>query len=644
MHVKKSTRESAAAPHRRRYDATNTVHHRRPDFTRPVWRMSAAFREKLSARLKFIYGEGLARDFMPEFERIVQVYYAHKPEEMIEREKKFDPEDRFTEEDIFLITYGDLIHQDHETPLVTLSKFCGSYLNRTINTLHILPFFPYSSDRGFSVVDFETVDPHLGTWEDIEDLERRYHLMFDGVVNHVSSQSRWFQEFLKGNPYYKEFFITYDSPDELSAEDRAKIFRPRTSDILTRFDTLNGPKWVWTTFSEDQIDLNYKNPHVLLRVIEVLLFYIRHGADIIRLDAVTYIWYEPGTSCVHLPQTHEIIKLLRDVLDEVAPTVSLITETNVPHRDNVSYFGNGRDEAHMVYNFALPPLVLHTFYTNDATALSDWADGLDKPSDNTFFFNFLDSHDGIGLMAVQEILTPEEIEFIVERATENGGLISYKTAPDGREIPYEVNITWFSALNSEHSREDEAYKVKRFVASRIIPMILQGTPGIYLHSLIGTQNDVEAVTATDSKRAINRTVIDYQAIDAALKDPLSKVSRINREFGRLITIRTKKRAFHPNGAQRVLKLTPDLFTVLRISPEGDQRILALVNVTAHQQKVTVPLDMLSVDSENWVDLVSGMACMAFDGELEVSLMPYDVVCLEPVSTENEPEEMLDEAE
>lgn len=578
--------------------------------------------------MKFLYGD-VTEGVLPELERIIQVYYAHKSDEMIEREKLFDPEERFTEEDIVLITYGDLVLSSNESPLVTLSKFCGTYLRRTINTLHILPFFPYSSDRGFSVIDFESVDSRLGSWGDIEDMESRYHLMFDGVVNHVSSQSRWFQEFQKGNPYYKDFFITYDSLDELSVEDRAKIFRPRTSNVLTRFDTLNGPKWVWTTFSEDQVDLNYRNPNVLLRVIEVLLFYVRHGADLIRLDAVTYLWSESGTSCVHLPQTHATIKLLRDVLDEVAPTVSLITETNVPHRDNVSYFGNGWDEAHMVYNFALPPLVLHTFYNNNADALTNWASELDKPSKATFFFNFLDSHDGIGLMAVQEILSPEEIEIIVERTTDNGGLISYKTGPNGREVPYEANITWFSALNPECNREDDAFKVKRFVASRIIAVVLQGVPGIYLPSLIGTKNDIEAVSTTRSNRAINRPVIDYEAISASLKDPLSTISRINRELGRLLAIRTQKRAFHPNGDQHVLKISSALFTVLRISPEGDRRILCVVNVTPRAQKAIIPLDSIMVNNENWIDLVSGVEWMAFEGKLAVSLMAYDVAWLEP---------------
>ncbi|MBW2094338.1 MAG: sugar phosphorylase, partial [Deltaproteobacteria bacterium] len=556
----------------------SAYHEPKPDYERPLLHINPEKRKRLHTRLRFLYGEEVADEYLPELERILRVYYAHKTPEAITREKSFDPAERFTEKDVILITYGDLLRGEEPSPLETLARFCDTYLEGTVNTLHILPFFPYSSDRGFSIIDFETVDPHLGTWEDIEALENRYRLMFDGVINHVSSKSRWFQEFLNGNPYYKDFFITYDSPDELTPEQRSMIFRPRTSDILTPYRTMNGTKYVWTTFSTDQIDLNYKNPNVLMRVIEILLMYVRHGAQIIRLDAVTYIWAEPGTRCVHLAQTHEIVKLFRDVLDIVAPRVALITETNVPHEENISYFGNGRDEAQMVYNFALPPLVLYTFYAQNTTALSKWAAGLRKISDTATFFNFLDSHDGIGLMGVKNILSTSEIEFIIKKAQEHGGLISYKAGANGRQEPYEINMTWFSALNKE-DENDIAFQVRRFVASRIIGLVLRGVPGIYLHSLIGTKNDIESVLVSHANRDINRTVIDDRAITDALKDPLSKISRINRELGRLITIRTRQPAFHPNGEQRVLMLSDQLFSVLRSSPDGQQHLLALVNVT-----------------------------------------------------------------
>ncbi len=612
------------------FETTRTVYNLEPDYRKPLFKMPREDRARMFGRLCFLYGTDVAEPYLLELERILQVHAAYKPSARIEMEKGFDTTERFTEKDIILITYGDLLKGPEGSPLTTLAKFCNTYLEGTINTLHLLPFFPYSSDRGFSVVDFETVDPRLGTWEDIEDLENRYQLMFDGVINHVSSKSRWFQHFLNGDPFYGRFFMTYNSPDELTPEQKRMIFRPRTSDILTEFHTINGPRYVWTTFSTDQIDLNYKNPDVLMRVLEILLLYVRHGADIIRLDAVTFLWAEPGTRCVHLEETHQIVKLFRDVLNLVAPGVALITETNVPHEENISYFGNGGDEAQMVYNFALPPLVLHTFYTQDTGAISGWARSLEAPSNTTTFFNFLDSHDGIGLMGVKGLLSEKEIDFIIRTAREYGGFISYKTADDGTEAPYEINITWFSALNREGSGEDIAFQVKRFVASRVIGLVLQGVPGIYLHSLIGTQNDIDAVLATESKRDINRTVIDGSAIAEALGDPFSKLSRISREFGRLIRIRTKRRAFHPNGGQEVLSLSSSVFSVLRTSPEEDQRILTLLNVTDRACHVEVPLCDLGTEDLRWYDLVSGVEWMAEEGKLYVSLEPYAVVWLEPM--------------
>ncbi|MBW1766421.1 MAG: sugar phosphorylase [Deltaproteobacteria bacterium] len=609
-------------------NTTKTVHNQEPDYTGPLLMIPPETRERIFGRLSFLYGEAAAKAYMPELERILRVYYAHKPMEIIARKKDFDPKERFTEADVILITYGDLLLGSEHSPLATLAKFCDTYLEGTINTLHILPFFPYSTDKGFSIIDFETVDPDLGTWQDIGELENRYQLMFDWVINHVSSKSRWFQEFLNGNPYYKDFFIAFNSPDDLTPEQREMIFRPRTSDILTKFQTINGPRHVWTTFSPDQIDLNYANPNVLMRVIEILLLYVRRGADIIRLDAVTYLWDEPGTSGVHLDQTHEIVKLFRDILDVAAPTVALVTETNVPHEENISYFGNGYDEAQMVYNFALPPLVLYTFYKQDSTILSSWARDLKTDSDNTTFFNFLDSHDGIGVMAVKNILPEKDIDFIVQRAKEHGGYISYKSGKNGTEVPYEINITWFSALNREDSDEDIAYQVKRFVASRIIALVLQGVPGIYFHSLIGTRNDIELVLATKSKRDINRTVIDAEAITKALKDPLSKLSRISRELGRLITIRTRKAAFHPNGDQKVLMISPHIFTVLRTSPEGEL-ILTLINVTNEVCHIEVPLSEVGTEEMRWYDIVSGMEWMADDKKLYLTLQPYDIIWMEP---------------
>ncbi len=614
---------------KRRYDGFKFIHNTGPDYQKSHLELPHDFREKIFARFSFLYGEQTAKKYMPELERICKVYYAYRTDEIINSTKSFDPKERFTEEDVVLITYGDLICEDNISPLETLSKFCGIYLKQTINTLHILPFFPNSSDRGFSVTDFETVDPRLGTWENIENLGTRYKLMFDGVINHASSKSRWFQRFLEGAPHYKDFFISYNSYDDLTPKERGLIFRPRTSDILTKFYTVYGEKYVWSTFSNDQIDLNYRNPEVLIRVIEILLLYVRKGADIIRLDAITFLWASPGTSCANLEQTHMIIKIFRDILDLVAPHVALISETNIPHSENILYFGNGNDEAHMVYNFALPPLVLHTFYTMDSTVLSDWAVALKPASETTSFFNFLDSHDGIGLMATNGILTHEETEFIVQRAREHGGLISYRTDKDGKEVPYEINITWFSALNREGGTEHIDRQVNKFIASRAIALIIQGVPGIYLHSFFGTKVDMDTACFQTTKREINRAEIDYNTLVESLEDPYSLTSKIIHKMNTLIAIRTKQSAFHPNGAQNILKIQPEIFVVLRTSPNKSHHVLSLINVTGDEVQVTIPMKAVNIFKQKWYDLISQDMHTFKEENISITLKPYDVIWLGP---------------
>ncbi len=616
-----------------RHGDNATVHSPEPDYCSPLLEIPPQARQRLLERMRSLYGESTAKAWFPELERILRVYSAHKPKRLVEKEKTLVPEERFTEKDAILITYGDLVRKEGECPLHTLVRLCDTML-AGVNTIHILPFFPSSSDRGFSIIDFEIVDPHLGSWGDIEELDARVQLMFDGVFNHVSSKSRYFQEFLNGNPRFKDFFISYRSRDELTPEQRERIRRPRTSDILTEFRSIDGPVHVWTTFSPDQIDLNFKNPEVLIRIIELLLLYVRRGADIIRLDAVTYLWAEPGTSCASLEETHAIIKIFRDVVDLVAPGVALITETNVPHRENVSYFGNGHDEAHLVYNFALPPLVLHTFYTGDSTALSDWAEGLETPSKTTHFFNFLDSHDGFGLMGVKDILPHEALAGMLRRAVEHGGMVSYRTDREGSESPYEINITLFSALNREGSGEPIDLQIRRLLAARSISLVLQGVPGAYLLGLIGKRNDVEAALATDSKRAINRTVLDYEILARSYEDPRNKLFRI-RELGGLVFVRQRHRAFHPNGPQKVLKLSPDLFALLRTSPEGDEHILALTNVTDRVCEIGIPLDKVGIKESHWYDLLEERQWAA-DGEtLPIRLEPYDILWLKPAGERDE---------
>jgi glucosylglycerate phosphorylase len=601
-------------------------HFLEPDYNRDIFEIPPEFKEKIQERLTFLYGEQKAHVCFKELERIMRVYYAYKTPHMIQMEETLNAHERFTEEDVILITYGDLIQGKDRKPLEILADFT-KYLKGAINTLHILPFFPYSSDRGFSVTDFEEVDPRLGTWDDILNLKSSTKLMFDGVFNHISSKSRWFQEFLDGNPRFQEFFTVFSTKTAISEAYLSLILRPRTSELLSVFSTLNGTRSVWTTFSRDQIDLNFKNPEVLLKMAQILLLYVRRGADLIRLDAITYLWQELGTTCAHLEETHTIIKLFRDILNAVAPRVALISETNVPHAENIEYFGDGYDEAQMVYNFALPPLVLHTFQTGSSAALTKWAMSLSRVSDSATYFNILDSHDGIGVLGAKNILTDEEIEMMALRVVEHGGFISFKDNGDGTTSPYELNSTWYSALNREDCDETMDFKIKRFLASRSIALVMMGVPGIYLHGLFGSKNDADAVLDEGQTRSISRRSFDQESLYQTLDDPDTSTHKIAYGFGEMTALRAREKAFHPNAEQRVLKVSDALFALVRTSIDEKEQILCVTNITSRDQQITIDLPEQGLNTRSWLDILSEHLFMADGDVLDLDLPPYQVLWL-----------------
>ncbi len=526
-----------------------------------------------------------------------------------------DPAARVDERDVMLITYGGSLTAPDEPPLHALRRFLRRHLHGVISAVHILPFFPYSSDDGFSVIDYTAVDPALGTWNDVRRIGDDFDLMFDLVINHVSAHSEWFRRFKAGDPAYADFFIRVDPQADLSA-----VVRPRTLPLLTPVETTRGVEHVWTTFSDDQIDLNFANPDVLLRMVEVLLFYVRQGMTFLRLDAIAYLWKQIGTGCIHLEKTHTVVRLLRDVFDAVAPQVAIITETNVPHEENVSYFGNGWDEAQLVYQFPLPPLTLHAIATGDATHLSRWAAGLERPSEATTFFNFTASHDGIGVRPLEGILPRAEIERLVARTQRHGGAVSYKTNSDGSQSPYELNINYFDALSDPASAEPLEKQVSRFLASQAIALALAGVPGVYIHSLLGSRNWNAGVAQTGRLRTINRQPLDAAEVERTLSDPLSLRARVFEGYRRLIAVRTVEPAFHPGGGQQVLALDPAIFALLRTSPDGQSVVAALHNV----RDATARIGLSAIDGTEitgWRDLISGES---FAPGAAVTLAPYQV--------------------
>lgn len=513
----------------------------------------------------------------------------------------------------YLITYGDAISAPENSPLQALHTFSRRYLQGTLSDIHLLPMFPYSSDDGFSVIDYYQVNPELGSWTDIQSLSADFSLMFDCVINHISQHSQWFIEYLKGNNDYQDFFITTHEHD-----DYRHVVRPRTSPLMSSFTQQDGqPVKVWTTFSEDQIDLNFKSPKVLLESINILFSYAAHGATSIRLDAIGFIWKEPGTSCIHLPQAHQIIRLWRILLDAVFSGCRIITETNVPHQENISYFGNG-DEAHMVYQFPLPPLTLHTFLRGNACKLRQWSASLDneKLPDGATFFNFLASHDGIGLRPTEDLLEDAEREFLVSETLRKNGKVSWKNNSDGTTSPYELNINFLSALSEPG--DNNQTKAAKTTAAHAILLSLKGVPAIYYHSLLGSENDLQGLAQTGINRRINREKLTLSEIESSLNHPDTLRNMVFGQLKNLLQIRKQHPAFSPLAQQTTLLLPDALFGVERYDRHSGEKVTCVVNVSAEFQQLS-----LDVRGEC---LISGNS---FNGEL--TLAPWQVVWIKHYS-------------
>ena len=570
---------------------------------RPVNKLMNNPESRIKTLLTSLYGQEIGGQVWPELEARLTVFRECNPHLAVDVQPL---NQRLTEQDAILITYGDQFSGPENTPLQTLTAFLDKHLSGVINSVHILPFFPYSSDDGFSIIDFKQVDPNLGSWEDVDGLGQGRRLMFDAVINHISQFSDWFQRFRLDEPPFIDYFITVDP-----AEDLSQVVRPRTLPLLMSVGTSSGIKHVWTTFSPDQIDLNYANPQVQLEIIGVLLDYVEHGAEIIRLDAIAYLWKEIGTSCIHLPQTHAVIKLWRAVLDTVAPGVLLITETNVPHDENISYFGDplpetgGTDEAQLVYNFTLAPLTLNAFQTGDASHLSAWAATLKTPTPGAAFFNFIASHDGIGVRPAEGILTAAEVQALVEQTQAHGGEVNYKDNPDGPRSVYELNTTLYDFLNDPLA-QDMDVDVRRFLASQAILLSIAGVPGIYIHSLFGSRNCAFCYDETERPRSLNREKFFRPELEAILADSAYPQRHVFDGYRDMLRIRRQHTAFHPSGEQQILDISPTVFAVIRTAPTVDERVLCLINVSEETQMVELmPALVGNPTFGYWFDLLGG---------------------------------------
>lgn len=525
-------------------------------------------------------------------------------------------ENLWDQSDIIAIAYGHSITKHGETPLHSLHDFCNTHLSELISGIHLLPFFPHSSDDGFAVVDYEAVDPAIGDWKDIRAISQDFDLMADLVLNHCSAYHQWFINFINGEDPGRDYFFTASPEDDLRS-----VIRPRTSELLKAVDTRNGRRHVWCTFSHDQVDLDFTNPKVLLEFIKIARFYLDQGVRIFRLDAVAFIWKEVGAHCLNLDQTHEIVRLLRQLIEHADPRAIIITETNIPLHENLSYLGNA-NEAHCIYNFSLPPLLVNALVSGNCRHLKNWLISMPPSQNGTAYLNFIASHDGIGLRPAEGLLDENELDTFLETMEDFGGLISWRAQDGLVKKPYEVNISLYDAFKGTNQGEDE-WQLERFICAHAIMLSLEGIPAIYLHSLVGTGNDYQRVAATGHNRSINRGQWDEDELNALLADANSHHARVLARMQSLIRIRREQPAFHPNAAQFTLQASDQVFAYWRQSMDHEATIFCLNNISKQPQSIILSSINL-IGAENWRDLISGKE---YHLDESLTLAPYQSVWL-----------------
>jgi sucrose phosphorylase len=527
-------------------------------------------------------------------------------------------QNNWDESDVMLITYADTVQAAEEKPLKTLHRFLDDCLSDTVSIVHLLPFFPYSSDDGFSVMDYLAVNESHGDWEDVEAIATRYKVMSDLVINHMSARSRWFENFKKRIDPGKDYFFEARPGDDLSA-----VVRPRTSPLLNAVQTEDGERYVWCTFSEDQVDLNFANPEVLNEFVGIIRYYLERGITWFRMDAVAFLWKEVGTPSIHLQQTHELIKILRLLIEHHTPECVVITETNVPNRENLTYLGNA-NEAHVIYNFSLPPLLINTLVTGNCRHLKTWLMSMPPAQMGTTYLNFIASHDGVGLRPTDGLLDEDEKQRLINTMESFGGKVSYRRTPDGKDQPYEMNIALFDALKGTAEKGADHWQMQRFICAHTVMLALEGIPAFYIHSLLATENDYDRMENTGRFRSINRAQCQIDRLEATLADPVSHHHKVFGELKRLIAIRRRQPAFHPNATQFTLHLGLKLFGFWRQSMRRDQSIFCIHNITDETQEVSLA-EINLIGTDQWWDLISGMEINDLSGSL--TLKPYQSVWL-----------------
>ena len=403
--------------------------------------------------------------------------------------------------------------------------------------------------------------------------------MADMVINHSSARGLWFKNFLKKKEPGKDYFLTVNSKFNSS-----KVVRPRDHKLLKKIKIFKKTDYLWRTFSPDQIDLNFKNPSVLIQFIKIMIHLINNGVTIFRLDAIAYLWKENGSKCINLKQTHEIIKLLRNIINLLNVQTTIITETNLPEKENLSYFGKN-DEANWIYNFSLPPLLIHAFLFENSSYLNKWSKNLPSTKKGNCYLNFIASHDGIGIRPTEGLLNKKVLNNFLKRLKKNGSKFSYRKVQNKTKKVYEANITVFDALKKSDYDKKGKFYLERYISAHAIMISFEGIPAIYFNSIFGTSNDENKFIITGNNRDVNRYRWNLKNISNKLRNHKTKQSIFYNNICSLLDIRRRQKAFHPNASRLNLNLGQKIYGFKRISKDRKQTILCITNLSSKIQKV-----------------------------------------------------------
>ena len=488
---------------------------------------------------------------------------------------------KINESTSLLICYGNSVTDGNKKSLKVFNKFYKKHLKNNFDSVHFLPFYPSSSDSGFAVKDHYKIDPRLGSWRDVKKITKSCNVMADLVINHSSARGLWFSNFLKNKSPGKDYFFTVDKNFNSK-----KVIRPREHKLLKKIKLSDETKYLWRTFSPDQIDLNFKNPKVLIRFIKIIFNLINNGVRIFRLDAIAYLWKENGNTCINHTNTHNIIKFIRLVCNLLKTECIIITETNLPEKENLSYFGNN-DEANWIYNFSLAPILVYSLLFEDSNKITKWSKNFPIAKLNNNYLNFIASHDGIGMRPIEGILSTNTQKKFLIRLKKNGGEFSYRKVQGVKKKVYEANITLFNAFKYSDFDKSGIFGFERYMAAHTIMISFDGIPAIYFNSMFGNSNDNSKYIISGNKRDLNRYRWNKDKIEDHLKDQNSKQNKYYKNMSNILAIRSKQKAFHPNAIRKTLKLGANFFGIKRVSTDNKQSIYCITNMTSKLQLLKV---------------------------------------------------------